>query len=228
MVQHNKIQTSSLRSELSKCDLDPGYFAKFLKDQIVRKFILDNKIDSLLDLGADTCYMNRLLTYSGWTGQYTGMDYRESAFPENLGENGQFIVTQQMLHDLNNLNLKYNSILLLDIIEHMSDKAEGLQLILAAFNRLENGGYLIITTPNSKDGIELCWPKYHEYEYNYTEVLDLLNTFDGELINFIGWSAKNDDFSSSNTVIPIEIARALWSIDNPALACDVMFIFKKN
>jgi len=215
-------QTSSLRSSLSKIDLDPGYFCKFVKDQFVRNFIKQTTNPKILDIGCDTCYIAGLLNYDKFKFSYLGLDIEDRVCKEHFkGKNQQFKIMKD-ISDIYKLD-QYDIILLLDVIEHMKNKEQGFELIDMCFDKLKKGGKLIISTPNQL-GKKVNWPKYHKFEYTFKEIM---NHCEHKLITCFGWSMDDDLFKISCGILPKEVKRVLHAINNPDLSRDVLYVYEK-
>ena len=222
--------TSLIRSHLSKIDLDPGYISKFFKDQSVRDFIIKNNSKNILDIGCDTGYMNKLLLESKHENAYIGIDCRNSIINDNLGKNGKFIQTNNLEATINSLkDIIFDIILMLDIIEHFNNKEDGIK----HFNKISNLNhqYLILSTPNSMNNF-INWPKYHNYEYSYTELEKIITLANYRIIACHGWSMSNEVhkslYKNEFEDLPIEIQRVLTAWNNYRYSRDIIYFLKKN
>jgi len=225
------VDMSSLRQQLSKIDLDPGYISKLFKDQSVREFIIKNNIESIIDVGCDTAYINKLLIESNKIISYFGIDYRDSIIYDNLCSNGIFYKTENVFLTIQEIILKnkIDCLLLLDVIEHFDSKEKGIEI----FNKICNlpFKYLIISTPNQISNI-VNWPKYHNYEYTYKELEDCFNQNGLKILDVHGWSMSNDNYLNNYaieefTILPIEIQRVLFAWNNYKLSRDVIYFLEK-
>lgn len=223
------LQASSLRQELSKIDFDPGYFSKFVKDQIVRKFIVQNQLRSILDIGCDTCYMDALLDYDNFEYSYIGVD-QNSNFKYCVGKQSKALVLNDTVHNyIRNIpeQTTFDVILLLDIIEHMDTLESGIELLKLCLNKLSIGNYCIISTPN-KIGEKINWPKFHKHEYNYKDIIDSVDDR-FKLEHFVGWSYSGDgnNLPNSNNLLPGLATKVLYAFDHPETSRDVVFIYRR-
>lgn len=230
---------SSYRKTLSKLDIDPGYFSKYIKDQMVLKCIQDNKLVNILDIGCDTCYIYDILNARNYLNfEYYGIDKNLPDFSIERKENFKFLATDNIFDTMDNIKDKFDCVLLLDVIEHMNSKNDGFELIDSAIEHLESKGYLIISTPNCMNGV-INWPKYHKFEYSIDEIQEYLESNKSLIYkNCLGWSMSNEmcNYINDNErtlffnydFIPIEIQRVLHAIDNPANSRDIILIYKKK
>lgn len=229
--------TSELRQFLTKMDLDPGYISKFLKDQAVRNFIIENNLKDILDIGCDTCYIAGLLNHTLYRFNYTGIDYRNSALKENLTKYQKFVQSENIFQTLTSIkDSSRDCVLLLDVIEHMESPEQGLELLRIASSKVEVGKYIIVSTPNRKNST-LNWPKYHKYEYSIQEVRAFTRTINLIEIALHGWSMSDEIYLDIHETVgnrgdfellPISIKRALLAWDSPNFSRDVLFIFKRT
>jgi hypothetical protein len=220
--------SSSLRKEITKMDIDPGYFCKFIKDQIVLNFIIKNNIKSVVDIGCDTCYIFNILKARKYKlYKYIGID-KINNINIKSNKNFTFIKTNDIINNIYLENIE--CILLLDIIEHLKNKEEGIKLLDKVFKEIKQNSYIIITTPNSINN-KINWPKYHKYEYNYVEIINFIHEYKNiKIVDSIGWSMSNEisyKFSNFNSLLPIEINKVLNAIKNPEYSRDIMIILKK-
>jgi len=236
-------QASELRKELSKMDLDPGYFCKFVKDQYVRKTIKENRLTKILDIGCDTGYMAGLLEYDNYIFEYTGVDVNININPEFFERQGRrFILaidTIQVLKECVDRGDLYDCVLMLDVIEHFDNKEQGIEALQIACDVVKPGGFLFISTPNSIDE-QINWPEYHKYEYSSFEIIGLWflkSRF--KVIDFFGWSMSDEmfDFIVQKTddpesyfanILPNQMARVLTAINYPTLSRDFMFVLQRR
>lgn len=227
---------SELRKNLSAMDYDPGYFCKFIKDQYVRNRIKKEKFKSILDIGCDTGYMAGLLNYDNYDFEYLGIDTQNNI-------NNNYLVnhhhdfqkvddTIKFLKQAKNTLMSFDCILMLDVIEHFKNKKEGMEALQLAFNLLDGGGFLFLSTPNCING-KINWPEYHTYEYSLKEILN----FEGDYSAMIrrqlfGWSMSDEvyhlNYGMYNEIVPIEISRVLKAIDNPKNSRDIMIVWQKK
>lgn len=245
------VQTSSYRSELpSKMDIDPGYFCKYLRDQIVLKSLQDEQIEHIIDVGCDRGHIPYILQQRGMKFSYTGLDLDTSRFyPEVL--DAELITCPDSIATIshiknhvaansysneNDVLRKRTTILLLDVIEHMDTYEHGIELMLTALetiSKLKLGGIVYVSTPNrqSSKRTDVNWPKYHTFEFTLHELFtELLRAgYAGKQIEEIGWSMSNDIFKSKFTnasrvseIVPIEINRVLAATGFPEYSRDIL------
>ena len=192
-----KKAASSLRKELSKYDIDPGYICKLFKDQIVRNAI---ELDpgTVLDFGCDTAYMAKLLDVSGVNYEYLGVDIRDTCNPSNLEGDRIAAFTQESnpLAWLKTLpDNSWDHVLILDVIEHMKNKEEGLELFNEALRVAKYKVFM--STPNSGTENKINWPEYHEYEFTYDELCEFVQL--NKYIKFYksyGWSMSDEVYNN--------------------------------
>lgn len=229
--------TSSYRETLSKLDIDPGYFSKYIKDQIVLKTIQDADCKSILDIGCDTCYIYDILQARKHEFEYLGVDKNMLKNMQVRDNNFWFMQSDNIFETLDKVkkDKKFDCILLLDVIEHMANKEEGLKLIDACIELMDKGSYLIISTPNCMNGV-INWPKYHQFEYSAREVLNyIVHKRNMSLQDFIGWSMSTEQYQYLTQMnplyeyesLPVEIARVLFALENPEYSRDVLMSYVK-
>jgi len=223
--------SSNFRNNISKLDIDPGYFCKYFKDQIVLNYIEKNNINSIIDFGCDTAYIYDILHNRNYDINYTGVDKNLTNNVKNMqsNEDFKFVHTDDLHNYINNCYLNYDVWLLLDVIEHMKNEIDGFNLLNSVIDKMQSKSILIISTPNKINNI-LNWPQYHKYEYNHDQILQFMSTKNCLLELFCGWSMSNEIYLSNNfhSYIPIEIDRVLKAYKNPEISRDVLFIYKKN
>jgi hypothetical protein len=217
------VQTSSFRLEnLSKLDIDPGYFCKYLRDQMAIQMIENSKSKYICDVGCDRAHVYSILSARNYDFSYVGIDLDTTVaqIPDNLTAkcNSRLIdvpnsdATIATVHALSKSTFNVNSttsnesndmaILLLDVIEHMESYSHGLQLISAAISNLQNtaGNHLLlISTPNRQSKLlhQVNWPKYHKFEYSLEEIQQYINRvhqIEIEDYDVYGWSMSNDTY----------------------------------
>jgi SAM-dependent methyltransferase len=230
-----KKNASDLRSELSKMDLDPGYFCKFVKDQFVRKFIKTRELVDIIDIGCDTGYMAGLLNYDKYKFKYYGIDIRDSFNNDYIKNKNQKFKkvknTKDHISKLKDEGVSFDCILLLDVLEHFKDKQEAKEVFKNCVDICKTNGYILVSTPNSVDG-EIQWPKYHKWEFSAEEVIDIGYELKLFPLGLFGWSMSDEVFHetnkpSMNDILPSSISRVLCAMENPAASRDVMHIFQK-
>jgi hypothetical protein len=217
------VQTSSFRLEnLSKLDVDPGYFCKYLRDQMAIQMIENARSRYICDVGCDRAHVYSILSARNYDFAYVGIDLDTTTaqIPGDLATkcNSRLIdvpnsdATIATVHALSKSAFNANSItsnesdntaiLLLDVIEHMESYSHGLQLISAAISNLQNtrGEHLLlISTPNrqSKLSHQVNWPKYHKFEYSLNEIrqyIKQVHQIGIEDYELYGWSMSNDTY----------------------------------
>lgn len=220
-----KKDTSELRESLTKYDLDSGYICKLIKDQIVLNNIIKNykENEMVLDIGCDTGYFYKLLKNKINTINYTGIDKRNSG----LFTNDNFINISAFEYLLTSNSFDY--VLLLDVIEHLDNKKNGLDLLLESYNKTNKTLYL--STPNYSAENKINWPKYHNYEYKLSEIINFLEENNIKNYKVYGWSMSNKNYLENEnedySILPIEIARSISAINNPEKSRDILIIINK-
>lgn len=233
-------QASELRKQLSAIDLDPGYFCKFVKDQYVRKTIKERKLQTILDIGCDTCYMTGLLKHDNYFHKYLGIDisdnYNKDYFnPPHTG----FLRVETdggTINFLENPELvgAFDCILMLDVIEHFKNKEEGFVALTGAINLIQKGGLIFVSTPNSLGGV-INWPEYHTYEYSIDELLKYVyQRKDIKLFSAFGWSMSELNFAGLKNsdsilydVLPDVVSKVLCAVENINYSRDIMMVLQK-
>lgn len=227
--------TSELRQFLTKMDIDPGYFCKFLKDQCILHFIENNIAvnKSILDIGCDTGYIASILNERTHDFKYVGIDYRNSINSELLNKIKYFtfIQTNNTIKFIGNMpDNSFTDVLLLDVIEHMNDEDEGLLLLTEASKKVRKNGLLFISTPNNRG--EINWPEYHKYEYSKDHILQHMDKLPFNIKAIHGWSMNPSVFSENFTPtlpnIPDSINRVLSAWNNPSDSRDILYVYEKN
>lgn len=219
--------SSTLRQELTKYDFDPGYFCKNIRDQFIRNFIKNNNLSNIVDIGCDTCHIAGLLNYDKYTFSYIGVDKENHVNLKNICNNNQsFLIINKFEKEIDFLKRTVKSfdvILLLDVIEHFENKRQDKLFLKTIIDNMIINQYLIISTPNKINKIN--WPKYHNYEYNIKEILNICSSL--KEIKLFGWS-YNDGPEDPNEIIDLKIYKVLYAINNPHTSRDFCVVFKKD
>lgn len=240
-------QASELRKELSKMDLDPGYFCKFVKDQFVRHTIKKQGLKTILDIGCDTCYMTGLLKYDNYFHKYLGIDVNDNANIDYFDPPH----TGFLKMDINGGTLNFISrieegtfdcILLLDVIEHFNSPEEGWDVLDTCATKLRKGGFLFVSTPNQL-GDKPNWPEYHKYEYKLENFqMFNLRRKDLKCYTYFGWSMADEMFDEIireqkkmihsqyhyEDLFPKSMARVFGAIGHPHKSRDIIFVWQKK
>ena len=134
-------------------------------DKVLFKAIEEKS--NLLDIGAGNLRIKKKIINAGFKGTYDTQD---------IGE--EFSYTY---NNINEISKKYGAIICLDVIEHLQ-LAEGLNLIEQLIERLEDGGALVIQTPNAKCiRHPLSWDMSHLHCYNLNDLWSYLSNFNLEV-----------------------------------------------
>jgi len=236
-------QASELRKELSKMDLDPGYFCKFVKDQFVRHTIKEKGLRDIVDIGCDTAYMAGLLNHDNYDFRYIGLDINENFNEEYMRGPLQYCVkTNNLLTYLTFSCHNPDCFLLLDVIEHFSSPEAGWDVLDLCADKLRPGGFLFVSTPNQL-GDKPNWPEYHQYEYKIENLYSFSRRRkDLQCYTYFGWSMSDSEFDKIielqkyrtfsqyyyEDMLPKPIARVFGAISNPNQSRDVMFVWRKK
>lgn len=134
-------------------------------DKVLFKAIEEKS--NLLDIGAGNFRVKKKIINAGFKGTYDTQD---------IGE--EFSYTY---NNINEISKKYGAIICLDVIEHLQ-LAEGLNLIEQLIERLEDGGVLVIQTPNARCiRHPLSWDMSHLHCYNLNDLWSYLSNFNLEV-----------------------------------------------
>lgn len=89
---------------------------------------------------------------------------------------------------------KYDFVICMEIIEHMSEK-DGDELLECINFILKDSGTLFLSSPNPKKhkGNNFVWPENHIYEYSLSEIKTLLSKR-FNILNIFGWLGKARKF----------------------------------
>jgi SAM-dependent methyltransferase len=250
-MQKTLQDTSTYRQNITKLDIDPGYFSKYTKDQIVLDTIKKKNLKNILDIGCDTCYIYQLLEARKHEFEYIGIDKNNSINTQlTFNKNFWFMQTENLFESLDNLkknNIKLDCILLLDVIEHMENKDQGFALIEKSIEILSKDGYILLSTPNCMDGV-INWPKYHSFEFSLSEIYYYIGfginkrfPLVVEIEDCVGWSMSNEMFNSCYKnkytpgteyldqfhALPMEMRRVLLALGLPGSSRDILLTLKK-
>lgn len=128
----------------SLCDIEQLYFTQV------------NKCRSILDVGAGDLRIKKKFELAGFGGEYHSQDVSEE-HPHTY-------------RTLSEVDRKYDAILCLDVIEHLS-LSDGLALIQKMKTLLEKNGLLILQTPNARCVRNpMGWDMTHLHCYNLPDL----------------------------------------------------------
>lgn len=232
----NKLKdASTLRQKLTKYDIDSGYVCKLFKDQIVRD-IIEKEPGTILDIGCDNAYMLELIRHSNVTNEYLGIDIRSTGANKTVKEfkNATFNKVSNTFQFLSKLaDSSYDYVLLLDVIEHMDNKEDGIKLYKEAIRVARKR--VLMSTPNYGAENKINWPEYHSYEFDLLELTNFLASANYHNYEIIGWSMSNNLFrkikkNSNNkiyNILPEKISRSIAALENPKQSRDILINLKK-
>ncbi len=140
---------------------------------------------SVLDIGAGDLRLKNKFMQIGFKGIYDTQDISKE-------------FNHTYVH-LNEIQKKYNVVLCMDVIEHMTLE-EGLVFLEKILSFIAPGGYLILQTPNARCVRNpLAWDMTHRHCYNLADLWALLTgagyEATGYRVVFAAWGIKNKVYS---------------------------------
>lgn len=168
----------SEKTNKGSATLNDRNLASWMKATILRIkiWLPQNKSIKVLDIG---CGYGNLLTAFKNAGynNLTGIDISEEQIKnaKELNENINFICSD-LISFLNTSNEKYDLITAFDVLEHL-DKEEALTSLELIYNNLNEGGQLIVQTPNAESpwfGAVAFGDFTHEWFYTASSLEDVL------------------------------------------------------
>lgn len=83
-------------------------------------------------------------------------------------------------------SVKPDVFIAMEIIEHFKKKA-GIRMLKRMFSRLESGGEVYLTSPNTEGDVPQ-WPDVHVYEYGLDEIMQEMIKVGFRVTNCFGWN----------------------------------------
>ena len=135
---------------------------------------------------------------------YTGIEVLEKPLEKaktrwGNHDNLKFIQADMMKQRLKKLHPeKTDAVLLLEVIEHVGQKAAR-QMLKDSFDLLNDNGIICISSPNPQKhlGQQFVWVDNHLYEFSLDEMKAELEKVGFEIIDVAGWYADNSSLKRS-------------------------------
>lgn len=128
------------------------------RSHLLRDLLRDGM--KLLDIGAGMKGMKSEIEDLGIRLTYKSMDVDRS--------------NQHDYYDVTSIRETFDAIIMFEVIEHMPLQ-EGMELMKTLFSRLNNGGIIIVSTPNIFNPARYMRDATHQTFYAYDELCGLLN-----------------------------------------------------
>lgn len=174
-------------------------WSDLIKFGLSLSYVMKSGIESpkVLDIGCGENDMFTLLKRNYCKPQYIGIDYDikiidklKKSYPDNSLK-PIFIQADAFNVDVipEIKDTKFDFVLMLDLIEHVHNKEDGLIALKKAMDLLEENGLMLMTTPNNFNN-SLQYPKYHDYEYSMDEIKAFIEKNNWKLLEVFGLDMK--------------------------------------
>ena len=151
-----------------------GYII-YLIDKLIEKYRLE---PPFIDIGCGIGDVSHHLAKKDWGG--LSIDISPDAIHKTKTLLSNYNLVKVERDDIRDVSGKFNIALLLDVIEHVEDDVE---LLNHTYEKLNRGGYIILTTPSNKK--EWSWDDTfygHFRRYNSLDIKKKLNSSKYEVI----------------------------------------------
>lgn len=205
---------------------------------LVFSYLFKSKLQTpkVLDIGCGVNDVFTLLKRNYITPYYIGIDYDEKVIQKlNRSHEKDILKPKFIQGDAFNINTlineKFDFVLLLDIIEHVHDKHDGLETLKRSMSMLNDEGLTILTTPNNFQN-RLQYPKYHDFEFSMKEIKEYIEENKWTLLETFGLDMKlsyntvKDDSHAFTNVIGLR--NVYYASLQPTVARQVMYVISKD
>jgi len=204
---------------------------------ILSNIIKKNGFKKVFDVGFGQAVLPKYLDMLRYDGEYLGVDLNEQYVFDAMKRKDEFnFKTRFYCKPAYELDEKFDCIVLGELIEHLAKK-EAKKFLLHCKSILNDGGYILLTTPNKHESIN--WPADHEDEYSYDELESLFKSCGLKIKDAVGlWSNTKDTFSFIDSIeqemyvryekiVPNSLLNVLFNIVYPKKSKHLLFILTK-